>query len=95
MLPRIFCDFNNKDELHRVRLDLQRSMSDMQSAPKRIAIGDHVLLCEEGEFEVEAVLDFDAKRDLWVASPIYSPIRYCDRLSQFKHPAQTAAPPGS
>jgi hypothetical protein len=76
MLPRIYSDFNNKDEFHRVRLDLRRSMSDMQSAPKRMAIGDHVLLYEEGEFEVEAVLDFDAKRDLWVASPIYSTISY-------------------
>jgi hypothetical protein len=30
----------------------------------------------EGEFEVEAVLDFDPEYDLWVASPIYSTIVY-------------------
>ena len=73
MLPRIYGDFNNKDELHRVRLNLQRSISDMEGVPKRIAIG----LYEE-EFEVEAVLDFEAKHGSWVASPIYSTIKYYD-----------------
>jgi hypothetical protein len=43
-----------------------------------MASGAHVLLYVEGEFEVEAVLDFDAKHNSWVASPIYSTIRYWD-----------------
>ena len=76
MLPRIYSDFNNKDELHRVRLNLARSKTDMENSEEKIASGAHVLLYVEDEFEVEAVLDFDAKHNLWVASPIYSTIMY-------------------
>ncbi|UPJ52037.1 hypothetical protein IVB30_12185 [Bradyrhizobium sp. 200] len=76
MLPKIYGDFNNKDELHRVRLNLPRSKNEIQNSKDKIAAGTHVLLYMEGEFEVEAVLDFDSKYDLWVASPIYSTIVY-------------------
>lgn len=76
MLPKIYSDFNNKDELHRVRLNLARAKTDIENSKEKIASGAHVLLYAEGEFEVEAVLDFDAKHDLWVASPIYSTIVY-------------------
>jgi len=73
---RIYCDFNNKDELHRVRLNLARSKSDIESSKEKLALGTHVLLYVENEFEVEAVLDFIVGQDLWVASPIYSTIKY-------------------
>ena len=76
MLPKIYSDFNNKDELHRVRLNLPRSKNEIQNSKDKIASGAHVLLYMEGEFEVEAVLDFDSTYDLWVASPIYSTIVY-------------------
>jgi hypothetical protein len=76
MLPKIYSDFNNKDELHRVRLNLARSKTDIKNSEEKIASGAHVLLYVEGEFEVEAVLDFDAMHNLWVASPIYSTIVY-------------------
>lgn len=78
MLPKIYSDFNNKDELHRVRLNLPRSKTEIENSKEKIASGTHVLLYVEGEFEVEAVLDFDAKHSLWVASPIYSTIVYHD-----------------
>jgi len=78
MLPKIYSDFNNKDELHRVRLNLARSKADIDNSEHKIASGVHVLLDVEGEFEVEAVLDFDAKHNSWVASPIYSTIKYRD-----------------
>jgi hypothetical protein len=35
----------------------------------------HVILYEE-DYEVEAVLDFDPKNKAWVASPIWSTIKY-------------------
>jgi len=76
MLPKIYSDFNNKDELHRVRLNLARSKIDIENSAAKMASGAHVLLYVEGEFEVEAVLDFDAKHNSWVASPIYSTIVY-------------------
>jgi hypothetical protein len=78
MLPKIYCDFNNKDEFHRVRLNLSQSKIEIAGAHEAIAVGNHVLLYEDGEFEVEAVLDFDAKSGFWVASPIYSTIKYYD-----------------
>jgi hypothetical protein len=78
MLPKIYSDFNNKDELHRVRLNLARSKTDIENSKEKMTSGAHVLLYVEGEFEVEAVLDFDAKYNLWVASPIYSTIVYRD-----------------
>jgi hypothetical protein len=78
MLPKIYSDFNNKDELHRVRLNLARSKTDIENSKEKIASGAHVLLYVEGEFDVEAVLDFDAKHNSWVASPIYSTIMYRD-----------------
>jgi len=77
MLPRIYGDFNNKDELLRVRLNLPRSKMEIANSHERIAVGNHVLLYEE-EFEVEAVLDFDVNHDFWLASPIYSTIKYYD-----------------
>jgi len=76
MLPKIYSDFNNKDELHRVRLNLPRSKTEIENSKEKIASGVHVLLYVEDEFEVEAVLDFDAKHNSWVASPIYSTIVY-------------------
>jgi hypothetical protein len=75
MLARIFSDFNNKDELHRVRLNLARSKADLENANETIRPGLHVILYMEGEFEVEAVLDTD-EQFTWVASPIYSTIKY-------------------
>jgi hypothetical protein len=78
MLPKIYSDFNNKDELYRVRLNLARSKAEIENSKEKIALGAHVILYVEGEFEVEAVLDFDAKHNLWVASPIYSTIVYRD-----------------
>jgi hypothetical protein len=76
MLSKIYSDFNNKDELHRIRLNLPRSKADVEESG--VAVGKHVTLYVEGEFEVEAVLDFDATHNLWVASPIYSTIKYYD-----------------
>jgi hypothetical protein len=78
MLPKIYADFNDKDELHRVRLHLSRSMADLASAKEQLTVGSHVLLYTEGEFEVEAVLDLVDTYNCWVASPIYSTIVYYD-----------------
>jgi hypothetical protein len=75
---RIYSDFNNKDELHRIRLNLPLSIRAIENSKEKVAPGVHVLLYVEGEFEVEAVLDFHNDSRSWVASPIYSTIRYSD-----------------
>lgn len=77
-MQRIYSDFNNKDELHRVRLNLPRAKFEIENSKEPLTPGTHVLLYMAGEFEVEAVLDFDEKHDIWIASPIYSTIRYFD-----------------
>lgn len=78
MLTRISSDFNNKDELHRIRLNLARSKAELENSKETIRPGLHVILYMEGEFEVEAVLDIDKQFNTWVASPIYSTIKYYD-----------------
>ena len=76
---KIYSDFNNKDELNRIRLNLPLSKLAIENSNEKLAPGVHVLLYVDGEFEVEAVLDFDNKRGLWLASPIYSTIKYDDK----------------
>lgn len=72
---RIYCDANARDEHDRYILSIAGALRDIEPTADKLRIGMHVILYEE-EYEIEAVLDFEHKHKIWVASAIWSTIKY-------------------
>ena len=75
---RIYCDANARDEHNRYILAITGALRDIEPIADKLRIGMHVILYED-EYEVEAVLDLDHENNIWVASAIWSTIRYFPR----------------
>jgi hypothetical protein len=77
MKPRMVVDFNAMDKLGRVPLFDEDRVP--ESFIEHLAPCEMIILVEEGDFEVIAVMDFDKERRRWVASPVWSTVTYLDR----------------
>jgi hypothetical protein len=78
---RIYFDTNDADELGRYILNCRGSREDIAPIVDKLRIGMHVVVYMTDELEVEAVLDFDNRHNVWVASPIWSTIKYLSEKS--------------
>ena len=72
-LPRIFCDANDGFWLY-----ADASRRDLEALGNRLSNGVRVILFMPQEFEIEAILSFDAKQGCWVGEPLRETIRYLD-----------------
>lgn len=70
---RIFADFTNCDEDHRVRLDTVGSLEDIKQYEDVLVEGMVVILYTPDELEVCATLFFD---EIWMGIPDWKTIRY-------------------
>jgi hypothetical protein len=73
---RVYADFNCQDEDGKVRLDVAGSLTDLKGVATTIANGTRVILYVPNELEVEANLNFDSNREIWLATPDYATTRH-------------------
>lgn len=71
---KIYADFNNSDELGRVRLNTVGSLEDLDRNRGELTEGLKVTLYTPGEFEVQGVLLFED--GIWRSVPDWETIRY-------------------
>jgi hypothetical protein len=74
-LHRIYFDENAGDENGRYDLGIPGSRRDLAPVAGELSNGVHVMLYDGQEIEVEAVLEFDAASDRWMALPLWDTIR--------------------
>jgi hypothetical protein len=75
---RIYFDTNEADDHGRYTLTCRGSLDDIAPIADKLHVGLHVIIYMTGELEFEAVLDLDERHNIWVASPIWSTIKYYD-----------------
>ena len=66
-LPRIYFDANSRLADGRYDLGLSECVESMANAAVSFKDGDKVLLYDEDGLELEAILEFDAKYQIWTA----------------------------
>ena len=72
---RIYFDENEGDELGRYDLSIPGSLQDIEPLADKLADGMHVILYEDGSFELEAVLEFEPTSSGWMARPLWDTLR--------------------
>jgi hypothetical protein len=72
---KIYFDENARDQRGRCDLGIPGSLRDIESISSKLADGMHVVLYDDQELEVEAVLEFDKSYQRWMASPIWSTLK--------------------
>ena len=72
---RISFDENEGDEHGRYDLGIPGSLQDIGPLAGKLTDGLHVILYEDGTFEVEAVLEFEPKYNVWMARPLWDTLR--------------------
>jgi hypothetical protein len=75
---RIYFDENEGDDQGRFDLGIPGSLRDIEPLADRLATGMHVILYEDGSLEVEAILEFEPKHDIWMARPLWDTLRRFD-----------------
>jgi hypothetical protein len=68
---RIYFDENEADEHGRYDLGIPGSLMDIEPLSEQLSDGLHVILYEDGSLEVEAVLEFEPKYNVWMARPLW------------------------
>ena len=66
---RIYFDENAGDQLGRYDLGIPGSLRDLDRLAGKLVSGMHVTLHDDGDLELEAVLEYDSGR--WMALPIW------------------------
>ena len=74
-MHRIYFDENAGDGNGRYDLGIPGSRRDLAPLAGELSDGVHVMLYDGQEIEVEAVLEFDAASDRWMALPLWDTIR--------------------
>ena len=72
--PRIFADFHNADVKGRVRLNCAGTVEDLACQKKVLKEGQSLILYSE-DLEVDGVVRFSEKENLWVAVIDWDAIR--------------------
>jgi len=75
MLYRIYFDENEGDERDRFDLGIPGSLRDIEPLAGKLADGMRVLCYDDHEIEVEAILEWDAQHEQWMARPLWDTIR--------------------
>ena len=66
---RLYADGNEMTDDDRFFLDIPGSLADIERYGASLHPGVRVVLNVQEEFEVEAVLEFDAAREIWLGNP--------------------------
>ena len=77
-MHRIYFDENARDEQGRCNLGMRGSLRDIEPIAAELADGMHVILYDNEELEVEAILQYDTQHQRWMASPIWSTLKRSD-----------------
>jgi hypothetical protein len=72
---RIYFDENEGDEQGRYDLGIPGSLRDIEPLAGNLTDGLHVILYEDGSLEIEAVLEFEPKYNIWMARPLWDTLR--------------------
>jgi len=72
---RICFDTNEGDERARFDLGIPGALRDIEPIASELTEGMHVILYDNEELEVEAVLEFDQKHRRWMASPRWNTLK--------------------
>ena len=72
---RIYFDPNEGDERDRSDLGIPGALRDIEPVAAEMAEGMHVILYDNEELEVEAVLELDRASERWMARPLWDTLR--------------------
>jgi hypothetical protein len=72
---RIYFDGNEGDNQDRYDLGIPGSLRDIEPLVDKLSDGLHVILYDNEELEVEAVLEFEPKYNIWMARPLWDTLR--------------------
>ena len=72
---RIYFDGNEGDDKGRYDLGIPGSLKDIEPIADELADGGHVILYDNEELEVEAVLEVDTAHNCWMADPMWETLR--------------------
>jgi hypothetical protein len=75
---RIYFDTNEGDEDDRFDLGIPGSLRDIEPIASELKNGMRVVLYDGEELEVEALIEFDVRYQRWMATPIWSTLKYLD-----------------
>jgi len=71
----IYFDVNEGDERGRFDLGIPGALRDIDAVRSELTDGMHVILYDNEEVEVEAVIEFDQEYGRWMASPLWNTIK--------------------
>ena len=74
-MHRIYCDANDRIEIGCYGLWLSKSKKDLATIPDGPKEGMKVTIYSIGEFEMEAILEWNAQSDSWAAREVAGTIR--------------------
>ena len=74
-MHRIYFDPNAGDERGRFDLGIPGALSDIELISSEFSDGMHVILYDNDQLEVEAVLEFDQKYQRWMAHPLWNTLK--------------------
>ena len=77
-MHRIYFDENAGDEQDRYDLGIPGSLADIEPIAAELTEGLRVILYDEQELEVEAVLEYQPKYNRWMARPLWETLRRLD-----------------
>ena len=80
---RIYCDWNNSIDEHRIDLGCPGSMEDIRRHADVLKEGMRVTFYQPDELEAEGALAFDQASKRWVAIPDMTTMRYISRSASF------------
>jgi hypothetical protein len=75
-LPRVQFSTNDRAATNRYGLWLAASLRDLEKLGDELVNGTRVIIYEPGELEMEAVVNFDADWNAWIATGDEATIRY-------------------
>jgi hypothetical protein len=74
-MHRIYFDPNAGDERDRFDLGIPGALKDIELISSELSDGMHVILYDNDQLEVEAVLEFDQKYQRWMAYPLWDTLK--------------------
>jgi hypothetical protein len=74
-MHRIYFDSNEGDERGRFDLGIPGALRDIEPISSDLTDGMHVILYDNEELEIEAVLEFDQEYQRWMASPLWNTLK--------------------
>lgn len=88
--PRVFADFHNADPQGRLRLNCMGTKEDLSAQNLSLREGQALVLYSE-ELEVDGMVQYSEKENLWVAVISWEAIRKRTPVTQAEHPTLDVA----